>query len=125
MIVRAKAPLRISFAGGGTDVSPYPELYGGCVLNATINKCAYTVLEIVDKSGIEVQSLDYDQMAHFGAEESLNFNGNMDLAKAVIKRLDCGRNGFKIFTHNDAPPGSGLGSSSARSIQTLARTIPQ
>ena len=119
MIIRAKSPLRISFAGGGTDVSPYPELYGGCVLNATINKFAYTTLEVVDKPGIEVHSLDYDYMANFSSDESLDFNGQLDLAKAVIKRLHCERNGFRIFTHNDAPPGSGLGSSSAMVVSLL------
>lgn len=119
MIIRAKSPLRISFAGGGTDVSPYPEMFGGCVLNATINKYAYTTLEIVEKAGIEVHSLDYDYMAKFSSDECLNFNGQMDLAKAVIKRLGCQRNGFKILTHNDAPPGSGLGSSSAMVVSLL------
>ena len=119
MIIRAKSPLRISFAGGGTDVSPYPELYCGCVLNATINKYAYTTLEVVDKPGIEVHSLDYDYMANFSANESLDFDGQLDLAKAVIKRLHCERNGFRIFTHNDAPPGSGLGSSSAMVVSLL------
>lgn len=121
MLYRAKAPLRISFAGGGTDVSPFSDMYGGCVLNATIDKYAYTSLETTPVRSIEIQSLDYDAIAQFRADQSLEFDGEMDLAKAVIRRLNNtqGRNGFRIFTHNDAPPGSGLGSSSAMVVSLV------
>ncbi len=59
MIVRAKAPLRISFAGGGTDVPPFPEQEGGCVLSATIDRYAYGSLRPRDDQQICVHSLDY------------------------------------------------------------------
>jgi D-glycero-alpha-D-manno-heptose-7-phosphate kinase len=61
-IVRSKAPLRISFAGGGTDVSPYPEEQGGAVLSATIDKYAYTTLIARGDNTIKIKSLDYDTM---------------------------------------------------------------
>lgn len=119
MIYRAKSPLRISFAGGGTDVSAYSDVYGGCVLNATIDKFAYTTLEVTEGDKIEMHSLDYDYIAHFQTDESLEFDGNMDLVKAVVRRLNQERAAIKVFTHNDAPPGSGLGSSSAMVVSLV------
>ena len=56
MIIRSKAPLRISFGGGGTDVSPYPEKKGGMVLNATINKYAYGTLMPTKNKNIIIKS---------------------------------------------------------------------
>lgn len=116
---RAKSPLRISFAGGGTDVSPYCDLYGGCALNATINKFAFTSLEVRPGGGIEVHSLDYDYLATFRADDPLANDGNSDLAKAVIRRMRRGNDEFSITTRNDAPPGSGLGSSSAMAVSLI------
>ena len=59
-IFRARAPLRISFAGGGTDVNPFASMYGGFVLNATINKYAYTSIAINNSKSITVNSYDFD-----------------------------------------------------------------
>jgi D-glycero-alpha-D-manno-heptose-7-phosphate kinase len=113
--------LRISFAGGGTDVSPFCDIYGGCALNATIDKFAYTSLEPTADDKIEVHSLDYDFIARYEVDDSLSFDGQMDLAKAVIRRLlKHNRRGVKLMTHNDAPPGSGLGSSSAMVVSLVA-----
>ena len=72
MIIRAKAPLRISFAGGGTDISPYLEERGGCVLNTTIDKCAYGTLVPRDDDTLNVHSLDYDIVASYNAKEELH-----------------------------------------------------
>ena len=57
---RAKAPLRISFGGGGTDVSPYTEQHGGAVLSTTINRFAYAMVRVVDTGRIRINSIDYD-----------------------------------------------------------------
>ncbi len=59
MLIRAKAPLRISFAGGGTDVPPFPEQEGGLVLNAAINRYAYGTLRPRSDDNIHISSLDY------------------------------------------------------------------
>jgi D-glycero-alpha-D-manno-heptose-7-phosphate kinase len=113
MIVRSKAPLRISFAGGGTDVPPYPQERGGAVLSITINKYAYASLMPTDDDTITVRSLDYDVMAKYHTQEDLVYNGELDLVKATIRRLVVSeRRGLSLFLHSDAPPGSGLGSSS-------------
>jgi D-glycero-alpha-D-manno-heptose-7-phosphate kinase len=112
MIVRSKAPLRISFAGGGTDVPPYPQERGGAVLSVTINKYAYASLVPTAEDAITVQSLDYDIVAKYHTEEDLTYNGELDLVKATIRRLAVEKHGLRLFLHSDAPPGSGLGSSS-------------
>lgn len=112
MIIRAKAPLRLGFAGGGTDVSPYSDSNGGAVLNATINKYAFATLVPRRDEKINIRSLDYDVVADYKVDQQLVFDGEMDLAKGVIKRLNSHRQGFDLYTHCDAPPGSGLGSSS-------------
>jgi D-glycero-alpha-D-manno-heptose-7-phosphate kinase len=113
MLIRAKAPLRISFAGGGTDVPPYPEKEGGCVLNATINKYAYGTLKPREDMQIKVESLDFGISVNYNVEEDLVYDGKLDLVKAAIKKLG-GQDsrGFDLFLHSDAPPGTGLGSSS-------------
>ena len=113
MLIRAKAPLRISFAGGGTDVPPYPEKEGGCVLNATINKYAYGTLRPREDNQIKIESLDFGISVNYDVDEELIYDGKLDLVKAAIKKLEGqGSTGFDLFLHSDAPPGTGLGSSS-------------
>jgi D-glycero-alpha-D-manno-heptose-7-phosphate kinase len=109
--IRAKTPLRVSFAGGGTDVPPFPEREGGLVLSATINRYAYGALAPRDDGNIGVESVDYGLTDYYGQEDSLAFDGRLDLVKAAIRKL--GRGGFDLFLHSNAPPGSGLGSSSS------------
>lgn len=119
MIIRSKAPLRISFAGGGTDVSPYFEQFGGAVLSTTINKYAYATVSTRRDENITVTSLDYDIMAKYKCDDCFVYDGELDLVKAVINNVrelypEDAQNihGLDIFIHSDAPPGSGLGSSS-------------
>jgi len=116
--VRAKAPLRMSFAGGGTDVPPYPAERGGLVLNATIDKHAYATLRPRTDDEINVRSLDYDIVAKYQVDQELLYDGKLDLVKAVINAMDA-RGGFDLFLHSDAPPGSGLGSSSAMVVALI------
>ena len=110
-LIRARAPLRISFAGGGTDVPPFPEQEGGAVLSATINRYAFASLRTRADRQVTVQSLDYGLSVEFGIDEPVLFDGDLDLAKAAVKRLlDRQFTGFDLFLHSNAPPGSGLGS---------------
>ena len=112
--IRAKAPLRISFAGGGTDVPPYPEREGGCVLNATIDHYAWGSLQPRNDGRIRIESLDLAISLDCLVENKLEFDGQLDLVKATLLRLQAqDSKGFDVFLHSDAPPGSGLGSSSA------------
>ncbi len=115
-IVRSKSPLRISFAGGGTDVLPYVAERGGVVLSATIDKYAYASLRLCEEHSITVTSLDYDLAIKHVLDKPLPYDGNLDLVKAVINHLyqhqRGSEQGMQVFLHSDAPPGSGLGSSS-------------
>lgn len=120
-IVRARAPLRISFAGGGTDVEPYCGERGGAVLSSTINRFAYaTVLPAADT--ISVQSVDYDATFRCSANDPFIYDGQLDVAKRVVdyfRATNCLEEGIDVYLHNDAPPGSGLGSSSAITVALL------
>ena len=113
-LLRARAPLRVSFAGGGTDVPPYPAEKGGLVLSATINRYAYGTLRTRTDRQIGIQSLDLDAVASFALEEARPDGDRLDLILAAIHKLASdSEQGFDLFLHSAAPPGSGLGSSSA------------
>jgi len=120
MLIRARAPLRISFAGGGTDVSPFPEREGGLLLNATIDRYASGALRPRDDGVIQISSLDYGIDTEFRVSEPLVLDGKLDLAKAVIRRLAGDvTQGFDLVLRSDVPPGSGLGASSAMVVALI------
>jgi D-glycero-alpha-D-manno-heptose-7-phosphate kinase len=116
MIIRSKSPLRLCFSGEGTDVSPYPEEHNGVVLSAAIDKFVFCTLKSTQEKSIEVKSLDYDIVAKYTCNSDYVFDGNLDLVKAAIKHMKAEKGMFNIYLHSDAPPGSGLGSSSAASV---------
>ena len=115
---RARAPLRLSFCGGGTDVSPYPEEHGGCVLSATINHYATASLRPRRDSRLTLESLDYDVVAKYDHPRRLKFDGQLDLLKAAVRALRV-RRGADLWTQSDAPPGSGLGASSTMMVALI------
>ncbi|HEY6505224.1 MAG TPA: dehydrogenase, partial [Chitinophagaceae bacterium] len=116
MIYRSKAPLRIGLAGGGTDVSPYSDLYGGAILNATISLYANATIEPINENKIILQAIDRDEEQVFDWSKELPIDGKLDLLKGIYNRIqkDYGINGqgFRLATYVDAPAGSGLGTSS-------------
>lgn len=116
-VFRARAPLRLGLAGGGTDVSPYCDLYGGFVLNAAINRYAYAVIKSLDEPVVRFVATDQQMEKVRPAEVPLPLNGKLDLHKAVYNHVVQNFNGGKpipleLSTFCDAPVGSGLGSSS-------------
>ena len=116
MIYRSKAPLRIGLAGGGTDVSPFSELYGGAVLNATLSLYAYASIEPLAENDIIMEAIDQREEESCKWNQQLNINGKLNLLKGVYNRIqrDYGLplKGFRLSTFVDAPAGSGLGTSS-------------
>lgn len=123
MLHRSKAPLRIGLAGGGTDVSPYADIYGGAILNATISLYAYASIEPLRESRIVVEALDREEKQESEATASLPLNGCLDLAKgiynSVSKKYLPEPKGFRLSTFVDAPAGSGLGTSSTLVVAIL------
>ena len=122
MLIRARAPLRISFCGGGTDVPPYCDERGGVVLSATINRYA-TATVMPGGTSFKVRSIDYDQGISYGVEDPFIYDGQLDLAKGVLdhfRREGKLTDGLEVTLHNDAPPGSGLGSSSAITVALVS-----
>ena len=116
MIYRSKAPLRIGLAGGGSDVSPYSDLYGGAILNATLSLYACANIEPLNENKIILQGLDRKETQEFEWTTELPIDGKLDLLKGVYNRIQreygLPRAGFKLSTFVDAPAGSGLGTSS-------------
>lgn len=127
MIIRSKAPLRIGLAGGGTDVAPYSDLYGGAILNATINLYAYATIEPVNDGTIVLDAVDRQERIVLDSDEELKIDGNLDLAKGIYNRIvkDYTHKAmsFKLTTYVDAPPGSGLGSSSTLVVAILGAFV--
>jgi D-glycero-alpha-D-manno-heptose-7-phosphate kinase len=117
MIVRARAPLRLGLAGGGTDVPPYCDIHGGYVLNATIDRYAYAIIKTLDEPYIRFLATDQQMEKVKTTDDPLELNGKLDLHKAVYREMIQQYNGgrpipLELSTFCDAPAGSGLGSSS-------------
>jgi D-glycero-alpha-D-manno-heptose-7-phosphate kinase len=127
MIYRSKAPLRIGLAGGGTDVSPYSDQFGGAILNATVSLFAYANIEPLIENKIIVQALDRKEEQQFDWAIELPINGTLDLLKGVYNRIqkDYGMpaTGFRLTTFVDAPAGSGLGTSSTLVVAIIGAFV--
>jgi D-glycero-alpha-D-manno-heptose-7-phosphate kinase len=127
MIFRSRAPLRIGLAGGGTDVSPYCDIYGGAILNATISLYAKASIELLNEKKIILTTLDRNEEEIFDWQKSLPINGQLDLLKGVYNRIqqDFGfpEKGFRLSTFVDAPAGSGLGTSSTLVVAIIGAFV--
>ena len=123
MIIRSKAPLRLGLAGGGSDVSPYSNIYGGYVLNASIDMYAYCTIEETSDGYISLIASDLEQKEIYPVGKELPINGTLDLHKGVfnhlVKRYGIEPRPFKMTTYSDAPAGSGLGTSSTMVVCVL------
>jgi D-glycero-alpha-D-manno-heptose-7-phosphate kinase len=118
----ARAPVRISFAGGGTDMPAYYEQYGGLVISTTINKYFYVMINNLQLGESQIISADYQSLFSVGEEglsPNLIWDGDLGLPKAVLAHFGA-RPGENIFLACEVPPGTGLGSSSAAAVGLIA-----
>ena len=127
--VHARAPLRLGLAGGGTDVAPYSDLYGGHVLNATISLFTHCHLERIDAPQSEFHATDFDQLVSVGRVDRDSLVEPLRLHRAVYSRIVRDYLGravapsVRVTTYSDAPPGSGVGSSSALVVAMVAAYV--
>jgi D-glycero-alpha-D-manno-heptose-7-phosphate kinase len=117
-IIRARAPLRLGLGGGGTDTSPYAETFGGVVLNATIDLYAHVTIAPSDNGELAFHQDDRDVSWRGAAGQAAVYDGQLDLVKGVYNRMCAEHNegrypALAVHVYADAPPGSGLGTSSA------------
>jgi D-glycero-alpha-D-manno-heptose-7-phosphate kinase len=117
----ARAPMRISFGGGGTDLEAYYARYGGLVISTAINKYFYAIITNDESEDLQVISADYRSLFRHTPYDDLFWNGDLALPKAVLHHFGI-RRGINLFVASEVPPGTGLGSSSATAV-TLVRAI--
>jgi D-glycero-alpha-D-manno-heptose-7-phosphate kinase len=113
LIVRA--PVRISFAGGGTDLPAYYDRHGGFVVSTTINKYFYVFVNRSGPDGVQISSSDYRVFSRHRRSELPLWDGDLGLVKAALHEFQCDA-GLSLFLASEVPPGTGLGSSSAVAV---------
>ncbi|MCL2832373.1 MAG: dehydrogenase [Treponema sp.] len=123
MLIRSKAPLRLGFAGGGTDISTYADKYGGYVLNSTIDMYVYCTIEPDDSGKVRFIAADIGKQEEFASDFRLPVSSVLPLHTGIYNRLvsDYIKKplSFKMTTYSDAPAGSGLGSSSTMVVAII------
>lgn len=124
MIVRARAPLRLGLAGGGTDISPFCDVHGGYVLNATIDRYAYAMIRVLDEPFVRFLATDLRVAECLPLSEPIALDGQLNLHRAVYNHMMQHYHGgqpmaLELSTFCDAPAGSGLGSSSTLVVSMI------
>ncbi|HIE39577.1 MAG TPA: GHMP kinase, partial [Anaerolineales bacterium] len=118
MVLIARAPVRISFGGGGTDLPAYYERYGGLVVSTTIDYYVYTILTPDGSEGVRIISADYRAWSQRPTCEDLIWDGDLRLPKAVTYYFNV-RDGVTMFLASQVPPGTGLGSSGSVAVSMV------
>jgi D-glycero-alpha-D-manno-heptose-7-phosphate kinase len=114
----ARAPVRISFFGGGTDLPDYFGQFGGCVLSTSIDKYVYVVLNTSDRGNLQITSSDYRSFYRHPIGEALMWDGDLSLPRAVLQHFGV-EHSVSMFLASEAPPGTGLGSSSSVTVALI------
>ncbi len=115
----SQAPTRISLVGGGTDICPYPELYGGSVLNATISIYMSARLRIHQDEKIVIHANTRAEPISYPSLRKMEFDGQLDFIKAIIGSLYKAEEGFDLYIYSSLPMHSGLGGSGTMCVTVL------
>ncbi len=123
-LYRSKAPFRLGIAGGGTDVSPYSDLYGGAILNVTVNLFAYATIRPLDNGKIRFVHINENITEEYEETERLPLEGPLLLQRGIYNSIVSKYNNgkplsFELTTSMDVPSGSGLGTSSTLVVAIL------
>lgn len=113
-----RAPVRISFAGGGTDLPAYYSRYGGAVVSTSIDKYFYVFLNVSAADAIQITSSDYRTFYRHDADTPMMFDGDLSLPRAIFNHFGLTR-GVSMFLASEIPPGTGLGSSSTVAVAII------
>ena len=117
MIIRAKAPFRVSFGGGGTDLSPFCVDHGGCVINTTIDRHVFITIEPRQDKKIHVKAINFNEETTFEIGDK-NYTEKFELFKGIVNVLNV-KDGFNITSYSELPAGSGMGGSSSLSVALI------
>lgn len=118
MLLIARAPVRISLGGGGTDLPAYYTQFGGAVLNTAINRYIYTVISPSSGHALQITSSDFRVFYRHEGDSELTADTELGLAKAVLREFG-DYDGLDIFLSSQVPPGTGLGSSGAVAVSMV------
>jgi len=114
----ARAPVRLSLAGGGTDLPAYYLRHGGAVVSTTIDKYFYVILTVNADETIQITSSDYRTFYRHDSDEPMLFDGDLSLPRAILNHFELKR-GLSMFLASEVPPGTGLGSSSTVAVAII------
>jgi len=117
-MIICRAPVRIDFGGGGTDIEPYSSEHTGFVVNTAINKFVKTIVSKREDKIIKIISSDFNSIIEKESINDLAYDSTLDLIKGVIKRMNPSK-GIDLFTRSDIPPKSGLGASASLSTSII------
>jgi len=114
----ARAPVRISFAGGGTDLPSYYLRHGGAVVSASIDKYFYVFMTVDKSDTIQIMSSDYQTFFRQAAVDTMIWDGDLALPRAILNHFNI-HEGLSVFLASQVPPGTGLGSSSTVAVAVI------
>ncbi len=117
MIIRAKAPFRVSFGGGGTDMPPYCLEHGGCVISTAIDRHIYVSIKERDDNYIYINAMNLNEKYNFKIGDK-DYTSKFEVIKGVVNFLEINK-GFDITIYSELPPGSGMGGSSSLAVALI------
>jgi len=112
------SPVRISLAGGGTDMPEYYEKFGGNVVSSTISLFTYLMMKPRKDNSFQAFSTDFEIHQSKTTFKKLKAKAGTEIAVSVIKHLNF-KNGADFIIASDVPPGSGLGASSSLTVNLV------